>query len=328
MSDPFEIFAGSVAAELVTKASTHPLDTLKTRLQYLVLPKSDRASVANQVPILADLQHGFKILVASTRSPHNSFVEPVPQRGSPTLARLRTGVTSLYRGIGPQLLGVLPIAVVYMPTYEFTKEATRGTALERTPAAGVATGVASAIARVPVCVVKSRLQLGLDRSARAAVNRLVGHGGYRSLYSGFRATVALDVWYSAVQFTALENMRSLALRRGHDASRGREASQLSASENAAIGFATGMIAAFLSEPLDVVRTRLMTQDARGRGQPGAFGYEGVAHGLRTVVRAEGVLALWKGLLPRLLTKAFGSLLWYTTYMEARRGFAAARRRLS
>ena len=34
-----------------------------------------------------------------------------------------------------------------------------------------------------------------------------------------------------------------------------------------------------------------------------------------------MLALWKGLLPRLLTKGLGSLIWYTSYMEARRWVA-------
>jgi len=324
--DPAEIIVGSIAAELATKASLHPLDTLKTRLQYMVLPKSRVTSSVLQLPILTDLKFGLKILVDSTRSPHTSFVEPTPERGSRTLARLRAGASSLYRGVAIQLLGVLPIAMVYMPTYEFTKEAVRGTVLEQTPAAGVATGIASAIARVPVSVVKSRLQLGLDQSARAAVQRLVAHGGYTGLYSGFRATVALDVWYAAVQFTVLENMRSLALRRA--SSSRANATQLTTGENAAIGFATGVIAAILSEPLDVMRTRMMTQDTHGRRGPGNFGYEGVAQGLQKAIHSESVLALWKGLLPRLLTKALGTLLWYTTYMEARRCFAKARQRLA
>ena len=76
-----------------------------------------------------------------------------------------------------------------------------------------------------------------------------------------------------------------------------------------------MCAAIVAEPLDVVRTRLMTQ-----GKNPHFQYEGLLHGLQTAARREGLYSLWKGLLPRLLTKAFGSVIWYTTYMEARRWY--------
>jgi len=48
-------------------------------------------------------------------------------------------------------------------------------------------------------------------------------------------------------------------------------------------------------------------------------------GLAQASRAEGMASLWRGLLPRLVTKSTGSLVWYTTYMEARRAFNAARR---
>ena len=82
---------------------------------------------------------------------------------------------------------------------------------------------------------------------------------------------------------------------------------------------TGVVAAIITEPIDVVRTRLMTQTQLTSSR---FGYEGLVHGLRQAAQREGALALWKGLLPRLLTKSLGSLIWYTTYMEARRQWAA------
>lgn len=68
---------------------------------------------------------------------------------------------SLYRGLTPQLVGVVPIALVYMPSYEVASGALKGTPLQSTPIAGVLTGVASAVVRVPVSVIKSRIQLGL-----------------------------------------------------------------------------------------------------------------------------------------------------------------------
>ena len=47
-----DVFAGSIAAELTTKALLHPLDTIKTRLQYTVIPKRQRAG-AFSIPVPA-----------------------------------------------------------------------------------------------------------------------------------------------------------------------------------------------------------------------------------------------------------------------------------
>ncbi|XP_063232913.1 solute carrier family 25 member 35-like isoform X2 [Bacillus rossius redtenbacheri] len=68
-------------------------------------------------------------------------------------------------------------------------------------------------------------------------------------------------------------------------------------------FATGAVAAacatFVTNPLEVVKTRLQLQgELRARGSH-AGPYRGTLQALRAVVRAEGLLALQKGLVPRL-----------------------------
>lgn len=317
-----EVFAGSVAAELASKVSIHPLDTLKTRLQYLVLPRS--SSTNKKLPLVGDVRVGMQILAAATRSPHHSMTEPASYHPHvPTHRLVQNAVRSLYRGVGPQMVGVVPIALVYMPTYEFASASVQGTVLAHTPIAGLATGVASASVRVPVSVIKSRMQLGLHSSMREAVMR-AGRHGPGGLYAGFRATVVLDSCYAVVQFFFLEQLRRLALRTAPTPPGGvrpTSPKQLGARVNALIGFFTGVCAAVVTEPLDVIRTRLMTQG--GTQRPGAFMYEGLLHGLSTAVRTEGLHSLWKGLLPRLLTKSLGSVIWYTTYMEARRWYTSA-----
>ena len=52
-----DVFAGSIAAELTTKALLHPLDTIKTRLQYTVVPKRQRAG-ASSIPVPAFVEEG------------------------------------------------------------------------------------------------------------------------------------------------------------------------------------------------------------------------------------------------------------------------------
>lgn len=56
-------------------------------------------------------------------------------------------------------------------------------------------------------------------------------------------------------------------------------------------------------------------------RPIDYGYRGLLHGMRRVAAEEGILALWRGILPRLALKSFGSSIWYTTYMWSRRALA-------
>ena len=103
-----------------------------------------------------------------------------------------------------------------MPTYELvstTLKAAKAGGLPGLPAsqlASVATGVACASVRVPVSMVKSRVQLGLAASPRLALTGAL-RSGVAGLYVGLSATVGLDIAYALIQFTALEYFRALGL---------------------------------------------------------------------------------------------------------------------
>jgi solute carrier family 25 S-adenosylmethionine transporter 26 len=164
----------------------------------------------------------------------------------------------LYRGLLPALVGVVPTALVYMPTYEFSKVALRDTSFS--PLAGCITGCVCACVRVPISVIKSRVQLQLyDRPMAALRGAISGAEGIRGLYSGFRATLVLDVTYAAVQFALLERIRLVADRLV-------DGRPLTAVEDSGVGFTVGLLTATLTEPLDLVRTRIMTQRRDGQSE--------------------------------------------------------------
>eukprot|EP01046_Picozoa_sp_COSAG06_P007483 COSAG06_NODE_366_length_16768_cov_145.097246_3_plen_480_part_00 len=145
-------------------------------------------------------------------------------------------------------------------------------------------------------------------------------------------TLRHDVAYAAIQFALLERLRLVA-----DGLVGGRA--LTATEDGMVGFSVGLCTAALTEPLDLVRTRLMVQKQQvkdgaraaahgGGGSSGAagrsFGYRGVFHGLASAAGADGLVSLWRGLLPRLFLKSVGSSVWYTVYMASRRHLAERR----
>lgn len=61
------------------------------------------------------------------------------------------------------------------------------------------------------------------------------------------------------------------------------------------GLFAGCLGPVLTGPFDVVKTRLMAQE-----KAGTHYYNGLMHALITIPREEGIRALWKGLLPRLM----------------------------
>ena len=164
-----DVIVGSIAAELASKIAVHPLDTLKTRLQYLVLPRT--TSSAKRIPLLGDIRVGLQILAAATRSPHHSMIEPGSTPHVPRHRLVLNAGRSLYRGLVPQVVGVLPIALVYMPTYELASATVKGTYLEHTPVAGLATG--AALGRARARALARALALALARALARARARAV-----------------------------------------------------------------------------------------------------------------------------------------------------------
>ncbi|MBA0800936.1 hypothetical protein Gohar_011339, partial [Gossypium harknessii] len=62
------------------------------------------------------------------------------------------------------------------------------------------------------------------------------------------------------------------------------------------GFLAGTAGPVCTGPFDVVKTRLMAQSRDG----GELKYKGMIHAIQTIYAEEGLQALWKGLVPRLM----------------------------
>jgi solute carrier family 25 uncoupling protein 27 len=72
--------------------------------------------------------------------------------------------------------------------------------------------------------------------------------------------------------------------------------------------AAGLASAVISTPADVVKTRLMDQSGTA-----ARAYSGIGDALSTIVRTEGVAALWKGFTPILTRKVVWCTVFFVSY---------------
>lgn len=231
------------------------------------------------------------------------------------------GFSGIYRGIGSALVGSAPGAAFFFCTYETTKsflasrngqgEEERETAWWKGPVthmiAASAGEVAACAVRVPTEVIKQRAQAGQHGgSSAAALRAILGQYStrgfsavWRELYRGWGITVFREVPFTVIQFPLWEAMKSWGRQR-------RGGREVSAGESAAYGSVAGAIAAGLTTPLDVLKTRVMLSQER----------VSVAEVFGRMVRDEGIRPFFAGIAPRITWISIGGAIFLGSYQWA------------
>jgi solute carrier family 25 (mitochondrial aspartate/glutamate transporter), member 12/13 len=102
--------------------------------------------------------------------------------------------------------------------------------------------------------------------------------GLRGLFGNVPIALLRDAPFSLIYFTAYEVFKNFQKR--------HTTIPHGFWSHMACGGAAGAIAATVTIPFDVVKTRLQTQNTLGEKK-----YHGIAHAFRTIVREEGAKAL-------------------------------------
>eukprot|EP00892_Ulva_mutabilis_P001191 jgi/Ulvmu1/11072/UM007_0254.1 len=219
------------------------------------------------------------------------------------------GGKALYAGIGGNLLGVAPATAIFMAVYEPAK---RAIAAEHTSPqtafvlSAALAGWAASLVRVPTEVVKQRMQAGEYARPGQAVREIIKRDGLRrGMYAGYGAFLLRDLPFDAIEFWAFDtlNMRLKSML-------GREPNPL---EHGVCGAIAGAVTGFTTTPLDVLKTRLMTQ-----GSGAARVYDNVWHCALKVYREEGVSAFLRGWQPRVTWIAIGGCIFFTALEQAKK----------
>ena len=268
------------------------------------------------------------------------------------------GFSALYKGIGPTIYQTLPMNAVWFGTYEYSKKVgTEHCPVGYEPLVHLSSGalgeLTSSIFYVPFDVVKTRMQLGENphEASRGTVgsvsnynntwdafNTIYRKEGVRGLYSGYKACILADCSMQALQFMFYERMKTVLLK---NKKAWHEKEQLQAAAAAAATNTTGQLAldakeiffcgavsggtaAFLTNPVDTVTARLMTQ---GYGAATTtvvttkdvplLKYSGVWQCAQTIVREEGAQSLMRGWLPRTLRFSVLGALTLAVYEKLR-----------
>ena len=247
---------------------------------------------------------------------------------------------SIYAGLPSALLGSMPSAASFFLVYDGVKRALltsnslhpstssqdRPSRLYESSVHMLASSlgeVAACAIRVPTEVVKQRAQAGyFSGSSLLALQDILAfrhqRNGYRTvvqeLYRGGRATILREIPFTILQFSLWEYLKSsYSISRQREFKR-KEKNTVTAAESAVFGSVAGAIAAGITTPLDVLKTRIMLQ-RRKHGEDRARGLQ-VFRLFAQINQEEGLGGLFKGVGPRVAWISVGGAIFLGTYQWA------------
>uniref|UniRef100_A0A3Q0KMM7 Putative mitochondrial solute carrier n=1 Tax=Schistosoma mansoni TaxID=6183 RepID=A0A3Q0KMM7_SCHMA len=196
------------------------------------------------------------------------------------------GFFGLYRGLGPQILGVAPEKAIKLTVNDivrdqFTKP-NGDISIYAEILSGGCAGASQVIFTNPLEIVKIRLQVAgeVANTRHLSAFSVVKDLGLFGLYKGSRACFLRDIPFSAIYFTSYSRLKKyFANENGCNSS----TSLLMAAT------ISGVPAAFLATPADVIKTRLQVVARTGQTT-----YTGVIDAAKKIWREEGGRAFWKG----------------------------------
>lgn len=275
-------FAEGGMASMIAGFATHPLDLIKVRMQL-------QGEVV-AAPALAFAGH------ANVAAPSGPFSVGL------NVARAE-GVQALYSGVSATLLRQALYSSTRMGLYEYLKHQWRdestekgasGLSLYKKVTAALVAGGTGAIVGNPADLAMVRMQADgrLPVHERRnytgvgnALYRMVQQDGVLSLWTGSAPTVTRAMLVTAAQLATYDQIKD-AVTKNHMVPEGL-ATQVVASCGA------GVLASVASNPIDVVKTRVMNMKVDGGAPP----YRGALDCAIKTLRAEGPMALYKGFVP-------------------------------
>jgi solute carrier family 25 citrate transporter 1 len=236
----------------------------------------------------------------------------------------REGFLALYKGLTAVYTGIIPKMAIRFLSFEqyrdflgSRRETLGMSSTAVTFTAGLGSGLTEAILVVtPSEVCKVRMmgqyhslqdptQLARRKYTNVLQTALVitREEGIGALYKGVVPTMLRQGCNQAVNFTAYNAIKKHVMD-------WQGTSSLEHWQSLAIGGLSGGMGPLVNNPLDVVKTRLQKQVVTP-GKPAK--YRGLFQSMAVIAREEGVLALWKGITPRLLRIMPGQAITFMTY---------------
>ncbi|AET40901.1 Rim2p Ecym_7045 [Eremothecium cymbalariae DBVPG len=294
---------------------TCPFDVVKTRLQSSMFQTAYRSNAAPITTPINIVSRGLIHFKETFGIIHNLYSQE--------------GFRSLFKGLGPNLIGVIPARSINFFTYGTTKDIcsrlfNNG---EESPSihflAGATAGWATSTATNPIWLVKTRLQLDKAEKSTArkyknswdCIKNVVRNEGILGLYKGLSASYLGSV-ESILQWVLYEQMKRIVKQRSieefGDISEENKSTYLKIKEwcqRSGGAGAAKLFASIITYPHEVIRTRLRQAPVEN----GKLKYTGLLQSFRIIFKEEGFRSMYGGLTPHLLRTVPNSIIMFGTW---------------
>ena len=309
-------------ASIVAGCSTHPLDLIKVRMQLQGETHVPNPAVQTVRPALA-----FHTTTNTTSSAIRMPPPPPPAaaRVGPVATGIRIfqteGVAALYSGVSATVLRQTLYSTTRMGLYDilkqkWTNKETKTMPLSRKITAGLIAGGIGAAVGNPADVAMVRMQADgrLPLSQRRnytsvidAITRMTKQEGVTSLWRGSSLTVNRAMLVTASQLASYDQIKEMILEKG--------LMKDGLGTHVAASFSAGFVAAVASNPVDVIKTRVMNMKVEPGQKPP---YAGALDCAIKTVKAEGPMALYKGFIPTISRQGPFTVVLFVTLEQVRK----------
>ncbi|KAJ6741043.1 MITOCHONDRIAL UNCOUPLING PROTEIN 5-LIKE [Salix purpurea] len=312
-------FAEGGIASIIAGASTHPLDLIKVRMQL-----QGESHIPNP-SALQSYRPAFSLSSAANISLPTTLDVPPPPRVGPLSIGLRIiqseGANALFSGVSATMLRQTLYSTTRMGLYDvlkhkWTDPATNNMPLGHKIVAGLIAGAVGAAVGNPADVAMVRMQadgrLPVEqrrnyKSVVDALGQMSKQEGVASLWRGSGLTVNRAMIVTASQLATYDQAKEMILEKGlmNDG----------IGTHVTASFAAGFVASVASNPIDVIKTRVMNMKAEPGVEPP---YKGALDCAKKTVRAEGPMALYKGFIPTISRQGPFTVVLFVTLEQVRK----------
>ncbi|OUM51982.1 hypothetical protein BVG19_g1128 [[Candida] boidinii] len=221
------------------------------------------------------------------------------------------GWSGVYKGLGSAVIASAPSASLFFITYDYMKRELKTilpnyikdtqTCLNVTHMISASLGeIAACLVRVPAEVIKQRTQASHFNSSLESFKHILhnksGEGILKGFYRGWSTTIMREIPFTMIQFPLYEYLK---LRW----SKLLEVDHVQPYQGALCGSFAGGIAAALTTPLDVIKTRLMLSKEK----------LSVGKLISNTYKEEGFKVFFSGIGPRTMWISAGGAIFLGVY---------------
>ncbi|KAI5950340.1 PET8 [Candida jiufengensis] len=219
------------------------------------------------------------------------------------------GYKGIYRGLGSCIIASAPSASLFFITYDNLKQQLQpyiNSPVYRHIIAASFGEIMACTVRVPAEVIKQRTQAkfhGLSTSLSNLKYILNSQSTFKNLYRGWNSTIIREIPFTMIQFPLYEWLKSHTWKLKTGGSTNDHIVISSGIKGAISGMIAGGIAAALTTPLDVLKTRIMLSSGKVQVLPL----------LTQLIKEEGWGSLFKGIVPRTCWISCGGAIFLGCY---------------